>query len=81
MLLLSWKKILISPWLVWLTGLSAGLRTKGSPVRFPVRAHAWVAGQVPIRGSCERQPHIDVSLSSLPLSLKKNKHLKDKKFW
>ena len=34
-------------WLVWLSGLSAGLRTKGSPVRSPVRAHAWVAGQVP----------------------------------
>ena len=25
--------------------MSAGLWTKGSPVRFPVRAHAWVAGQ------------------------------------
>ena len=24
-----------------------GLRTKGSQVRFPVRAHAWVADQVP----------------------------------
>ena len=35
------------PWLVWLGGLSAGLRTKRSLVRFPVRAHAWVAGQVP----------------------------------
>ena len=30
------------PWLVWLSGLSAGLWTKESPVRFPVRAHAWV---------------------------------------
>ena len=36
------------------------LRTKGLPVQFPVRAYAWVAGQVPIR-QCERQPHIDVS--------------------
>ena len=35
------------PWLVWLSGLSAGLRTKGLLVQFPVRAHAWVAGQVP----------------------------------
>ena len=35
------------PWLVWLSGLSAGLQTKGLPVRFPVRAHAWVVGQVP----------------------------------
>ena len=31
------------PWLVWLSGLSAGPRTKGSPVQFPVRA----VGQVP----------------------------------
>ena len=38
-----------------------GLRTKGSLVRFPVKAHAWVAGQVPSR-PCERQPHIDVFL-------------------
>ena len=37
----------VEPWLVWLSGLSAGLQTKGSPVRFLVRAHAWVAGQVP----------------------------------
>ena len=34
------------PWLVWLSGLSAGLQTKRSPVQLPVRAHAWVAGQV-----------------------------------
>ena len=40
----------IKPWLVWLSGLSAGLQTKGSPVRFPVRAHAWDAGQVPSWG-------------------------------
>ena len=26
------------PWLVWLSGLRAGLQTKGFPVRFPVRA-------------------------------------------
>ena len=35
---------------MWLSGLKAGLLTKGSPVHFPVRAHAWVAGQVPSRG-------------------------------
>ena len=50
-----------SPWLVRLSELSASLQTKGSPVQFPVRAHAWVAGQVPSWGVCERQPHIDVS--------------------
>ena len=37
------------PGLVWLSGFSAGLQIKGSPVQFPVRAHAWVAGQVPSR--------------------------------
>ena len=40
-------KIKAEPWLVWLTGLSAGLQTERSMVRFPVRAHAWVVGQVP----------------------------------
>ena len=51
------------PWLVFLSGLS--LLTKGSLVVFPVRAHAWVAGQVPSGGTCGRQPHTDISL---PLS-------------
>ena len=31
----------------WLSGLSAGLQTKGSLVQFPVRAHTWVMVQVP----------------------------------
>ena len=35
---------------MWLSGLSAGLRTKRLLVRFPVKAHVWVAGQVPSRG-------------------------------
>ena len=56
------KKMTEGPWLVWLSGSSAGLQTKGLPVLFPVRAHAWVTSQVPSRGGCERQPHIDVSL-------------------
>ena len=47
--------------LFWLSGLSAGLRTKGSLVQFPVRERVWVAGQVPSRGRV-RQPHTDVSL-------------------
>ena len=38
------------PWLVWLSRLDAGLQTKGLQVCFPVRAHTWVAGQVPSRG-------------------------------
>ena len=32
---------------VWLGGLSTGWRTKRFLVRFPVRTHAWVAGQIP----------------------------------
>ena len=70
------------PWLVRLSGLSASLQTKGSPVGFPVRAQAWVAGQVPSRGHARDNhiPHIDVSLPlspRLPLSLKINlKNLK-----
>ena len=43
-------KLYIEPWLVWLSGLSADLQTKGSLVQFPVRADAWVAGQGPRRG-------------------------------
>ena len=39
------------PWLLWLSTLSASLWTKGFQVRFPVRAHAWVVGQVPGRGA------------------------------
>ena len=51
-------------------GLSTGLQTKGLPVRFPVRAHAWVVGQVPSRGRL--RGNIDVSLS-LYSPLSKNK--------
>ena len=50
------------PQLVWLTGLSVGLWTKGSLVQLLIGAHAWVAGQVPSEGAREKQPHIDVSL-------------------
>ena len=64
------------PWLVWLSELSAGLRTKGSPVQLPVRAHAWVAGQVPSRGAQEATTHwcfTPLLSPSLPLSLEMNK--------
>ena len=33
---------ILAPWLVWLSGLSASLQTKGSPVRFPLQV-----GQIP----------------------------------
>ena len=51
------------------------LRIKGLPVRFPIKAHAWVVGQVPSRGHV-RGNHtlMFVSLSfSLPSPLSKNK--------
>ena len=57
---------------MWLSGLSADLRTKGLRVQFPIWAHAWVVGQVPSRG-CARGNHTLMFLSlspSLPLSLK-----------
>ena len=62
-------------WLVWLSGLSAGLQTKASPVRFPVRAHAWVVGQVPSYGHVRGNYTVMFLFlsSSFPLSLKINK--------
>ena len=68
-------KLLLEPWLVWLSGLSAGLQTKGSPVQLPVRAQAWVVDWFPSEGQVgKRQLHIDVSLPlSLPSPLSKNK--------
>ena len=65
----------VVPCLVWLSGLSACLRTKGLTVRFPVTAHAWVAHQAPSRG-CARGNHTLMFLSLSPsfhLSLKINK--------
>ena len=74
----TWDKTLKNEqshsWLVYLSGLSAGLQTKGSLVWFPVRAHAWVLGQVPSRG-CTRESHTLMFLSlspSLLFSLKIN---------
>ena len=57
-----------------------------SPVRFPVRAHAWVAGHVPIRGRVRGNPTLMfLSLSfSFPSPLSKNKErksLKKKRKW
>ena len=55
-------KYMSQPWLVWLSGLSANLQTKGSLVQFPVRAHDWVAVRVPSCG-CKRGNHTLVFLS------------------
>ena len=64
------NKVANQPWLVWLGGLSAGLRTKGLPVRFPVRAHTWVVGQVP-SGEHTRGNHT-LMFTYLPSLLSKN---------
>ena len=72
-------KIANEPWLVWLSGLSAGLQTERSPVQFLVRAHAWVTGQVPSGGRARGNQsmyllHITVSLPLfLPSHLSKSK--------
>ena len=55
------------PWLMWHSALGIVLWTKRSLVRFLVRAHAWVAGQVPswvcVRGNWLMYlSHINVSL-------------------
>ena len=79
------KYLKVPPWLVWLSGLSTSLQTKGSPVRFPVRAHAWVVGQVPSRGRL-RGNHtlmllslVDISLPLFLLPFRSLKKLKKKK--
>ena len=72
---LKWflKKIYCSPG--WqLSGLNMSLQTKWSPVRFPVRAHAWVGGRVP-SGAHTRSNHTLMFLSpsfSFPSLLSKN---------
>ena len=67
---------------MWLSGLGIVLPTKRSRVPFPVRAHAWVVGQVPgwlgVRRSNQSMflSHITISLPLLlppPPSLSKTK--------
>ena len=55
--------------------IDCGLQTKGSLVRFPVRAHAWVVGQIPSGGHMrDKHTLLFLSLSfSLPSPLSKNK--------
>ena len=69
------QKIVDEPWLVWLSGLSTGLGTKGLRVQFPVRAYVWVAGQLPSRVHM-RGNHTFIFLShsfSLPSPASNNK--------
>ena len=81
-----YQKQRLMPWLVWLSGLSASLQTEGLPVQFQVRAHAWVAGQVPGCGCVRGNRLMFLFLSfSLPFPLSKKIKLKkkilEKKSW
>ena len=55
------------PCMVWLSGLGIILQSERLPVPFPVRAHAWIAGQVPIWGHARSNQ--SVSLSHTDFSL------------
>ena len=64
------------PWLVWLHGLSAGLRTERLLVQFPVKAHAWVSGKVPSHRHVRGDLLMFLSLSfSIPSPISKNKYV------
>ena len=74
-----WASLMLSknaenePWLMWLSGLNIGLRTKGSLVRFPVRAIRFQA-RSSVGGAWEATTHWCFSLSFSFLSpLSKNK--------
>ena len=55
----------------WIEGRPANHR--GSLVQSPVRAHAWIAGQVPIRGHATGNHTLKFLSISLSLPLSKNK--------
>ena len=64
----------VQPWLVCLSGLGVIPRTERSLVRLPVRARAWVVGQVPSWGRVRGNQLMFLSLPlSLPSSLSENK--------
>ena len=68
------NKTALTPWLVWLSGLRPRLQTKSLLVRFPARAHAWVAGQGPIWRCVRGNLLMDLSHINVSLSLSKNKY-------
>ena len=85
----SWTSSLknCEPWLVWLNGLSAGLKTKGLPVQFQVRVHDWVAAGSLVGGTWQATNRyfsctlMFLSLSfSLPSLLSREKK-KDEELW
>ena len=66
-------KITAQPWLVWLSGLSASLQTKGLQFDSRSKAHACVVGQGPIAG-CVRGNHTLMFSFSSPVSSLKINH-------
>ena len=68
------------PWLVWLSGLGAGLQTKGSPIQLPDQGTCLGCGPGPQWGVCNRTLiFLSLCLSPfLTLCLKINKIFKKK---
>ena len=62
---------MVEPWLVWLSGMSISPQTERSLVRFLVRAHVWIVGQVPSWGHAGGNQLMFLShiIVSLPLFL------------
>ena len=68
MVMCSLKGEGVSPWLVWLSGLNTGLKTKRLLVQFPVRTHTCLGSKPGQQmGAHQRQP-TDVSLTHLCFS-------------
>ena len=66
-----YQNVWAAPWLVWLSGLSTGLRTGRQQVRFLVRARAW--GVWEAADPCFSHTCLSLSFSLPPISLKINK--------
>ena len=65
------KDPLVQPWLVWLSGLSAGLRTKGLQFNSQSEHMPGLHARSPVEGTGEATPHCCFSPSlSLPFSSK-----------
>ena len=51
------RAVFLQPKLVWLSGLSTGLQTKGSLIRFPVRAQSGLWAKSPVGSVWETTTH------------------------
>ena len=63
------KMITIMPWPAWLSWLNVVPPSERLLVRFPVRAHAWVVGQVPSYGCARGNQSLHLSHISVSLPL------------